>query len=175
MHDATSEFIESIGLLLEEERFPRVAGRILGLLLITDDTCSLDELAAELQVTKASVSTNARLLESKGVIERVSRPGDRRDHYRAAPDLPHRTLQARVAKMTRVRAAIRTGRDTIDDASPVVRARLNDMIASYDLFLHVTSDALNQLARDRSESGEDRFPSDGVAFDGGSTGGNPSR
>ncbi len=145
MNEPQSEFVEAMGLLLEEERFPRVSGRILGFLLITDDTCSLDDLVTELQVTKASISTNARLLEAKGVIERVSRPGDRRDHYRAAPDLPHRTLQARVAKMTRVRRAIQLGRDTIPDASHLVRQRMDDMIASYDLFLDVTTRALDTL------------------------------
>ena len=68
-----------MGLALEADGLPRIAGRIFGLLLISEDALSLDKLASELRVSKASVSTNARMLEHRGVLEQVSRPADRRD------------------------------------------------------------------------------------------------
>lgn len=71
-----------MGLLAEEEGFPRIAGRIIGALLLAEGPYSLDELAEELQVSKASVSTNARAMERIGLVERASEPGDRRDFYR---------------------------------------------------------------------------------------------
>jgi DNA-binding transcriptional regulator GbsR (MarR family) len=134
----TAEFIEQLGLLLEAERFPRIAGRILGLLLATPEALSLDEIADALDVTKPSVSTNARLLEDKGIIERIGLPGDRRDHYRAAPDVALRTLQARVQKMRRLRDVLAVGREATRTGSRTVRDRFDDMVHAYD---HVIASA----------------------------------
>ncbi len=82
MHSAVSAFIEQMGLASEANGFSRIAGRMIGYLLIEDRPHSLDEIVEQLQVSKGSVSTNARLLEHYGIIERHSIPGDRRDYYR---------------------------------------------------------------------------------------------
>lgn len=142
---ATTGFIEQLGLLLEAERFPRIAGRILGLLLVTPDILSLDEIADALDVTKPSISTNARLLEDRGVIERVSLPGDRRDHYRAAPDVTMRTLQARVQRMRRVRDVLLAGRKATRTAAKPVRDRFDDMVHAYDHVIAVTDRTIGEL------------------------------
>jgi DNA-binding transcriptional regulator GbsR (MarR family) len=86
MHEAVRQFVERMALICEKEGMPRIGGRILGYLLATDATLSLDELAEVLQASKASVSTNARMLEQFGMIERVSALGDRRDFYRVRAD-----------------------------------------------------------------------------------------
>ena len=62
----------------------RVAGRLFGVLLVSAEPRSLDELAEQLGVSKASVSINIRFLEEKGAVERIGRQGDRRDYYRIA-------------------------------------------------------------------------------------------
>ena len=64
MDPQTVNFIERMGVALDSDGLPRIAGRIFGLLLVSEDARSLDDLAAELRVSKGSVSTNARLLES---------------------------------------------------------------------------------------------------------------
>jgi DNA-binding transcriptional regulator GbsR (MarR family) len=71
MEAQTAHFIERMGLALEADGLPRIAGRIFGLLLVSEDACSLDDLACDLKVSKASVSTNARMLEQRAVLERV--------------------------------------------------------------------------------------------------------
>ena len=112
MHPANQQFIEKMGLFFEADGAPRISGRILGLLLLTPGDCSLDDLADELQVSKASVSTNARLLESWGAVERTSRPGDRRDYYRIADDVEARMLERRLERMRSMRGLIEEGRRT---------------------------------------------------------------
>src|SRR5262249_15791681 len=77
-------FIEDFGLSLASQGFSRTAGRLLGLILMLDDGGDLESLAAHLRVSRASVSTNSRLLESIGAIERHSVPGRRRMVYRAS-------------------------------------------------------------------------------------------
>jgi DNA-binding transcriptional regulator GbsR (MarR family) len=107
MDSNTVAFIERMGLALETDGLPRIAGRIFGLLLVSDDARSLDDLAAELQVSKGSTSTNARLLEQRGLLERVCRPADRRDYYRPRPDLFDHTMALRLARWERFHQGVR--------------------------------------------------------------------
>jgi DNA-binding transcriptional regulator GbsR (MarR family) len=82
----TTDFIEKFCVVAEQDGFPRIAGRMMGFLLLNEGPFTLDELADELQISKTSASTNARLLEQYGIIEHTTRPGDRRDFYRLAAD-----------------------------------------------------------------------------------------
>lgn len=149
----TSRFIEQLGVLLETDGYSPVAGRLFGLLLLTEDTCSLDELARELAVSKASVSINVRLLAQRGVVERVGQPGDRRDHYRIAPDLLARTMEQRLARWRRFHEAIASARGTPAIRSRTVRARLDELEQAYAHMLGVTTRALEEW---RSRPGRPR-------------------
>lgn len=106
MHESVQSFVERMGLLMEDEGLPRIAGRIFGFLLVHEDAFSLDELAETLQVSKASVSTNARMLEQFGLVERTSAPGDRRDFYQMGPDAWERLLRSAQRKQEAVRQAL---------------------------------------------------------------------
>ncbi|MER0239727.1 MarR family transcriptional regulator [Fulvimarina sp. MAC8] len=82
--DACGRFIERMGEHMEMEGMPRIAGRLFGLLLVDPGPVSFSNLAERLGVSRGSVSTNARLLEGKGLIERVSVEGERQDFFRLA-------------------------------------------------------------------------------------------
>jgi DNA-binding transcriptional regulator GbsR (MarR family) len=105
VHEAASRFVERLGLQVEAEGFPRIAGRMIGYLLLQDEPSSLDELAEKLQVSKASVSTNARALERLGYVERHSVPGDRRDYYMIV-DEPWVQLMASIRDQFRSRVEL---------------------------------------------------------------------
>ncbi|HEX6057975.1 MAG TPA: MarR family transcriptional regulator [Gemmatimonadaceae bacterium] len=117
-------FVERMGLLWENDGLPRIAGRIFGLLLVTPGACSLDDLAETLGVSKASISTDARRLEQLGFLERTSRPGDRRDYYRASNDLVERSLQIRLDALRKVRRLLAEA--PRPHGAPEVAARLDD-------------------------------------------------
>jgi DNA-binding transcriptional regulator GbsR (MarR family) len=127
----TAQFVEQMGLVLESDKLPRIAGRIFGLLLVSAEARSLDQLAAALGVSKASVSTNARLLEHRGILERVGRPADRRDYYRVPPDLFHRTVAQRLARWQRFHEAIGAARRTLPIRNAEVIERLETYEAGY--------------------------------------------
>lgn len=79
-------FIEDIGLFFEQMGMPRMAGRILGVLLISDPPAqSITDLAQRLKASKSSISIMARLLVDRGLVERVASPVPRRDYYRFKP------------------------------------------------------------------------------------------
>jgi DNA-binding transcriptional regulator GbsR (MarR family) len=152
MRAADSQFIEKMGIILETEGFPRVAGRVVGLLLLEEDALCLDAIAKALGVSKASISINARMLEQRGAVERISQPGDRRDHYRIARDLPLRTLEARLARLERLCDAIAFGQRTLTLRSKAIAERFDDLDASYGTIRDVTSRTLRDLARRRAQS-----------------------
>ncbi|MCM2314203.1 MAG: winged helix-turn-helix transcriptional regulator [Thermoanaerobaculia bacterium] len=92
LHPAAVEFIERLALVVESAGIPRVGGRILGLLIVEGEPLSCRELAARLQVSRGSVSMNTRLLESRGVIHRLSRLGERRDLFGLDDGFPERMI-----------------------------------------------------------------------------------
>lgn len=155
MDQRTARFTDRMGSLLEAEGFPPIAGRLFGLLLLRDDACSLDELAAALCVSKASVSTNARLLAAHGSIERTGRPGDRRDYYRVTPDLFNRMMAQRLARWQSFTEAVHEGRRSLAIGSPDVAARLADYEAAY---AYMTAEIGKALRRWRAPTGKARRP-----------------
>ena len=94
LHPAVQRFVEEVGLLWEQDGLPRIAGKIFALLVVEDREFHLEELANQLQVSRGSVSTNTRLLESHGVLRRTSRPGDRRTYYQATNEYGRRFEKA---------------------------------------------------------------------------------
>jgi DNA-binding transcriptional regulator GbsR (MarR family) len=152
MDAQTANFTERIALVLESDGLPRIAGRIFGLLLISEGARSLDELACELQVSKGSVSTNARLLEQRGILERICRPADRRDYYQVPPDLFSHTMAQRLARWQRFHEAISAARTDLPIQSQEVLDRLDDYHAAYRFLSQAIRDALAQweARKDRS-------------------------
>ena len=142
MNSQTGNFVERMGVALESDGLPRIAGRIFGLLLVSEDARSLDDLAAELRVSKGSVSTNARLLEQRGLLERVCRPADRRDYYSVRPDLFIHTMAQRLTRWQRFHEAIRAARTSLPIRSQEVRDRLEEYEQAYAFMSQVIREAL---------------------------------
>lgn len=139
---AVERFVERLGLASQAEGLPRIAGRLLAYLLVSGKPCGFDELAAGLRVSRASVSTNTRLLESIGVIERVTRPGARGDFYQLGEDPYGRLVQGAVKRLHRMRALLADARESFPPGLAEAAARLAEMEAFYDLQIRHAEAAL---------------------------------
>jgi DNA-binding MarR family transcriptional regulator len=62
-------------------------GRVFGLLLASDEPLSLDDLAAQLNVSKSGASLAARELERSGIVRRLGTAGSRRVLYEATNEM----------------------------------------------------------------------------------------
>jgi DNA-binding MarR family transcriptional regulator len=155
--DPCGRFIERFARLVEEDGGPRIAGRIAALMLMTPSELSIEEIATRLRVSKASVSTNARLLEQWGALERVTRPGDRRDHYRVAEDAPVQILERRLDWMRRMRDAAEEGARAAA-CEPTVQARLDGFCGMHRDAIRTAERALSRLRRARRGEGGGRAP-----------------
>ena len=96
---------------------------MLGFLALQPAACSIEDLATALGVSKASISVDARHLERLTLIERVSRPGDRRDYYAIAEDMPARVVKLKLAELQGLQQALADA-SAVPAADGVVHARL---------------------------------------------------
>jgi DNA-binding transcriptional regulator GbsR (MarR family) len=75
-------FVEEIGLVFDSLHLPRMAGRVLGAILLGPaDGLTAGELADTLQASKGSISNMTQLLIHYRFIARTVRAGDRRDRF----------------------------------------------------------------------------------------------
>ena len=123
MDRAQHTFIDRMGQATESDGMSPIAGRLFALLLLSDEPRSLDELASQLGVSKASVSTDARRLLERGIVERSSPAGDRRDYYELTPDFFAQVIRSRVARWRRLHGLVSGMRDASSGLSPAVRDR----------------------------------------------------
>ena len=143
-YTTNDEFVEQIGVIFQTDGMPRVAGRLFGLLLLSAEPRSLDELAKKLRVSKASVSVNARLLEEKGIVERIGRQADRRDYYQIADDIIERMLEQRMAKIRRIQRSLADVRARSTFEHKDVGARLENIELAHNHLLAVTERTLEE-------------------------------
>lgn len=133
MDEDVAKYIEEVALFWEGQGLPRIAGRILGLLLVCDPPWrSPTELVDELGASKGSVSTMTRLLLEAGTIERVApHPGDRATYYQLSPGSLERKLERRIHTMVGFRALAEQGLQLLEHAPADQRARLETVASLY--------------------------------------------
>ncbi len=66
---------------------PKSVGEIYGLLFISEEPLSLDDLVERLGISKGSASQGMRILRGLGAVSTKYIPGQRRDHYVAQAEL----------------------------------------------------------------------------------------
>jgi DNA-binding transcriptional regulator GbsR (MarR family) len=155
---AIERFIGDLGVVLERDGLPRIAGRMFGYLLVSEEPQTLDALADALGSSKASISVNGRLLEERGVIERTTRMGDRRDYYQISEDIFAKTMEQRLARWRRLHAVLSEARQSLPLDSPVVSGRLDAFDKAHDNMIGVLTLALERwrshgLSAARTSSG----------------------
>src|SRR5215471_10171404 len=95
-------FVDDLGHLYARFGLSVTFGRAFGLLLLSEEPLSLDDLAAQLQVSKSAVSVAARELERVGAARRLTSPGSRRVRYEANDDM----VPLIQAQFGRIRASV---------------------------------------------------------------------
>lgn len=80
-------FIEGMGVYFEQEGVPRIGGRILGLLLASQGPLSAEQMASRLKVSRASISTNIRMLTASGLVEKMAFLDHRHTFYAVTGDV----------------------------------------------------------------------------------------
>jgi DNA-binding transcriptional regulator GbsR (MarR family) len=130
------QFIEDTGDLMDEHGLPRMAGRVVGALLICSPPhVSLDELAEALQASKGAISMTTQLLLRLGIIDRISLPGHRKHYFQIDASLWESLFFDRFDHIERHLALVRKGLEQMKDEPVEAKRRLIEMQAFFDFVL----------------------------------------
>jgi hypothetical protein len=130
--DEVIQFVEQFSLVAKEAGWTCIAGKVLAFLIVCEPVeQSPVDLCQALVTSKAPVSIVVGTLIGRGVIERISRPGDRKTNLQVVNGvwgtLPVRQLGAVAAFQRLSTPAV----DLLDRAEPAIRARADEMAMFY--------------------------------------------
>ena len=136
-----AHFIESMGMYFESYGIPRIGGRILGLLLVAHEPLSAERIASILKVSRASLSTNFRVLLTSGLAEKVTFPGDRSTYFVFPESGLEKTLLVEIQGINTMKKLIQQGLDALpsDDSA---RSRMQETVNWADFLIEVYQKAL---------------------------------
>ncbi|MEK4974991.1 MarR family transcriptional regulator [Niallia sp. FSL R7-0648] len=110
-------FVEKLGIYYEDYGIPRIGGRILGLLLVSNQPISAEQMSNLLKVSRGSVSTNVRLLVSMGLLEKVSAVGDRIDYYSVSESIWDNAIKTRIDGFKNLKKIVELGLKALEEHS----------------------------------------------------------
>lgn len=127
------QFAEEVGITFEQTGLPRMAGRILGWLLVADPPHqSTEQLTSALTASKGSISTTTRLLIHHGLIERISLPGVRHDYFRLRSDTwQHMIGRGLTGEIRMFRQLAERGLDLLGEKTTANSKWLKEMLDVY--------------------------------------------
>ena len=131
-----ANFADEVGLSYEELGFPRIWGRVLGWLLVSQpDFQSADDLAMALHASRGSISMATQALLRSGMVERQTVRGDRRTFYRIRPGAWTTVFEEQARTATKLRELAERGLELLNSAPGEDRLRLeelHDLTAFYE-------------------------------------------
>jgi hypothetical protein len=131
---SAARFVEEIGLVFDSMHLPRMAGRVLGAILLGPaDGPTAADLAATLDASKGSISNMTQLLIHYRFVERTVRAGDRRDRFVIKSGAWARMMLWRLELLQRLQELAGDGLDLLGpDGNPEPLQEVRDMYAFLD-------------------------------------------
>jgi hypothetical protein len=145
-----SKFIENLGMYFESYGIPRIGGRVLGLLLVTQEPLSAKSIATILKVSRASVSTNLRFALHIGLAEKISFLGDRTTYYVFPESGMEKTLAVEIQGLGVMKRLSEQGLAALQPGDPA-RSRMELLVQWADFLIQVWQKALLEW-RERQRS-----------------------
>jgi DNA-binding transcriptional regulator GbsR (MarR family) len=128
------EFIEAMARVLGAG-MPPMAGRMWAYLAICEPPeQTAAEIAARLKASRGSISSMARLLEHLGLVQRGTKPGDRREYFSIPPGGAHGLMARSAQQLRSSREVADAGLALLADRPPESRQRLQDLRDLYGFF-----------------------------------------
>jgi len=140
---ALAEYVEHAGLVFERMGMPRIAGKMLGYLLVCDPPHQTQaQLAAALGASKGSISTLSRHMEGMGVVERHSVPGVRVDYLRIPPQAFNESMRRQLEVRRRSIDELTARGLELLAAAPAARTERLRTLRAFHEFMNAEMDAV---------------------------------
>ncbi|MGB3634173.1 MAG: MarR family transcriptional regulator [Rubrobacteraceae bacterium] len=111
---------------------PRMVGRVLGVLLISDPPeLSAEELAEALHASRGSISSATRMLVTMGLVQRLTKRGERRDYFRMKLGAWDELMRRELETLAKFRQMAERGLDIATSDSPEAQLNLQEMHEFY--------------------------------------------
>jgi DNA-binding transcriptional regulator GbsR (MarR family) len=149
------EWVERVAMYLARDGVPPIAGRVLGWLMVCDPPeQSAGQISAAIGASRASLTSNLRLLSGMGFLTWRTRPGERTIYYRMAEDAWAVVVRKQIAGITSFLDITRDGIDLVgtDDERA---ARIRQAHATFEWMATVFDNA-PPLHPDRTHGLDDK-------------------
>jgi predicted transcriptional regulator len=157
MDEEREKYVEDFGVLIEQFGLPRMVGRVLGVLLISDPPeRAAEELAENLRASRGSISSATRMLGQIGLIERGAKPGERRDYFRVKPGVWSELMQRELEALPAFRRMAERGLGLVDSGTPEARRGLEEMRDFYAYWEKEMPAVLERWEKEGSHEPRDR-------------------
>ena len=112
-------WVERVAMLFHNESgLPPITGRIFGWLMVCDPPeQSGAEIAEAIGASRASITTNMRVLTAAGLVRRLSRPGGRTAYYVVDEDAWEQVVRRRNAVLTAFAEIMADGVDLLGEGN----------------------------------------------------------
>jgi DNA-binding transcriptional regulator GbsR (MarR family) len=145
------QFAEEVGRVFEQFGIARMAGRMLGWLLICDPPRqSSADLGRALGASKGAISMATRLLESYGLARRMAVPGERGDFFEVVPDAFTRAHD-QAGKLRVFRELMQLGLDVLAAQGQQDSPRAERLRETHDLYAFMERELPALMERFRAE------------------------
>lgn len=134
-----------MSLSFENDGFSPLVGKIFAYLLFSPAPVSLQQMAADLGVTKAAISVQVRTLERHSMCYKLPTSNDRKDYYYIADDFCMTGVKSSIEKLRRIQQQIEftlkvfaTIAEVDEQEKPsydACKRRFIEMQALYEIFL----------------------------------------
>ncbi|MBO0687936.1 MAG: hypothetical protein J2P45_32695 [Candidatus Dormibacteraeota bacterium] len=145
--DDVHRFIEDLGRYFSQWGMYPTVGRIWGYLMLSSEPVSLDQIAADLQISKSGASVATRQLESYQFVRRSGQRGSRRALYEVTSLTDARFLDMVLASYRSLADLLRSGKHATKDK--VVHARLAETSEFFDSWVDQLDHYLRRWREER--------------------------
>ena len=145
MQENISQFVEDSGITFELIGLPRMAGRILGYLMISNPKHqSTQQIGEALSASKGSISTNTRLLLQYRLIEKKTFPAERITYFQVTENAYSELIRIHMHEITLLKNLAQEGLDIVSSKSDIEPERMKKLESIYNFFEREYPSLVNQ-------------------------------
>ncbi len=145
MQENISQFVEDSGITFELIGLPRMAGRILGYLMISNPNHqSTQQIGEALSASKGSISTNTRLLLQYRLIEKKTFPAERITYFQVTENAYSELIRIHMHEITLLKNLAQEGLDIVSSKSDIEPERMKKLESIYNFFEREYPSLVNQ-------------------------------
>jgi DNA-binding transcriptional regulator GbsR (MarR family) len=139
------EQVEKFGVLLEKFGFQRMAGRIIGFLILAEPPHkTFDEIREYLQASKSSVSIALQVLIMKNLVTYFTLPGDRKRYFKFIAESWTDMLKNDVGRGAALRDILNESVALREDDHPAFNEGLKKMADFHDFMSKIVPELINK-------------------------------